>query len=482
MQEILSRLLNRIPGWIFLATSLVFFYGLYQSHSCYTDIAACGQLITLVLGLLAVQGLYLIRPWLKVRQKILALAMDLRLLDRLPEIGRDQGLEQAAEMVIATLGELQADARRTTRAVQALEQSQIDLLDSLPEPVMVLDHTLHIMRANDSARELFPTLFFSQALQSLLRDPELLAACQTALQTGNEQNIEFKLTAPVERVFIALLKPITHSGFGLGEAQTALLLTLNDITAIKRSEQMRADFVANVSHELRTPLASLIGFIETLQGPASKDPEAQKKFLAIMANQSQAMARLVNDLLSLSRIEMREHHQPEDPVNIEALLHGIALELQIQLQQRGMRLSIHLPENLPEVQGDEDELHQVFTNLITNAIRYGHAQTEIVVEGELTKIPAVIPGQKDDAMVAIAVQDFGIGIAAVHIPRLTERFYRIDKARSREGGGTGLGLAIVKHIINRHRGVLTIESEENQGSVFRVFLPVYSGPPPGHHA
>ncbi len=475
-----SNFLNRIPGWVFVALGVLFLHGLYQTESCGENVFVCSQLFTIVLGLLAVQGLYLIRPWLKVRAKILGLAEELRLLDRLPEIQRDQSLEQAAASVIATLSQLQEDAKRTTQAMRALEQSQLDLLESLPEPVMVLDGELHIMRANNSARQLFPNLFFSQSLTSLLRDPELLHACQSAIRRGDEDRVEFKLTAPVERVFVAQIKPMQHQGFGQSVNSSTLLLSLNDITAIKRTEQMRADFVANVSHELRTPLASLIGFIETLQGPASNDPMAQRNFLKIMANQSHSMSRLVDDLLSLSRIEVREHHQPEDAVELEPLLHGIALELQIQLQQKNMQLQLRLDETIPPVRGDEDELHQVFTNLITNAIRYGRPDTAIIVRGGLAQNP---PGNYPNPQipaVVISIEDQGIGIAAQHIPRLTERFYRIDKARSREAGGTGLGLAIVKHIINRHRGGLQIDSTENIGSVFSVFLPIYGAeePPP----
>lgn len=468
-----SQFLDRIPGWAFLLLAALFIHGLLQTEGCEGNFFDCTQIISIMGGVLAVQGLYLIRPWLRVRAKILGMAEELRLLDRMPDIHKDQSLEQAASTVIATLSQLQDDTKRTTQAVRALEQSQLDLLESLPEPVMVLDAELRIMRANNSARELFPNLFFSQSLTSLLRDPELLAACTNALRQGEEARIECQLTVPVERVFIAQIKPIWHQGFGQNESQSTLLLTLNDITTIRRTEQMRADFVANVSHELRTPLASVIGFIETLQGPASNDPLAQRNFLKIMAHQSQAMARLVDDLLSLSRIEVREHHQPDTKVELDPLLHEIALELQIQLQQKNMRLQIQLPEDLPPVRGDEDELHQVFTNLISNAIRYGRAGTVVTLRGELATPPAAAYTDSGP-MVAIRVEDRGIGIAAHHIPRLTERFYRVDKARSRDAGGTGLGLAIVKHIVNRHRGVLHIESTENVGSVFSVFLPVDS--------
>ena len=468
----IGRLINKVPGIVFIIISAVLVHGLYYTNSCQIDWMSCGQMGVVIVGLLALEGVYLIRPWLKVREKIMAMAVDLKLLEKIPNLRRDMSLEEAAESVIATLSELQENASKTTEAMMALQQSQTDLLESLPEPVMVLDSELHILRANRSARALFPDLIISKNLISVFRDPELLAACDLAITDGAEDSLEFALTSPIERVFQARIKPLQHRGFSLAENRSALLLSLNDITTIKRTEQMRADFVANVSHEMRTPLASLIGFIETLLGPASKDAVAQKNFLQIMQTQAQNMSRLVEDLLSLSRIEMREHTQPSDMVDIEPILSTIAASLQMQVAQKNMMLQIECPAEFPPVRGDADEISQVFTNLITNAIRYGRPQTPIIVRAFVPeKNPPQFPST--DRAVAISVIDQGIGIPAQHIPRLTERFYRVDKARSREVGGTGLGLAIVKHIINRHRGGVSIESEENKGSKFTVYLPIY---------
>ncbi len=467
-----SKYINRISPITFAAIGVIFMLGIWQADNCGDGWQSCGRLFMLVIGLLAVQGLYLIRPWLKVREKILSMAIELKLLDRIPKLRRDMSLEEAAESVIATLSQLQDDARATTQAMKELQQSQTDLLESLPEPVMVLDGDLHIIRANDSARRMFPDLLIGKTITTLFRDPELLSACQAALSDGGEHSIEFKFPLPVERVFQARTKAIPLRAFAIAEHKPALLLSLIDITAIKRTEQMRADFVANVSHEMRTPLASLIGFVETLLGPASNDLAAQKNFLKIMETQAKNMARLVDDLLSLSRIEMREHHLPDDLVEIEPILNNIALALQMQVAEKSMRIEIRCDDNLPPIRGDADELFQVFSNLVTNAVRYGYAKTPITITATKTDLlPPLFPSPDQPALL-ITVEDQGIGIPARHIPRLTERFYRVDKARSRQVGGTGLGLAIVKHILNRHRGAMVIESQENIGSKFLIYLPI----------
>ncbi|MBF0394790.1 MAG: PAS domain-containing sensor histidine kinase, partial [Alphaproteobacteria bacterium] len=240
-------------------------------------------------------------------------------------------------------------------------------------------------------------------------------------------------------------------------------------------ERMRADFVANASHELRTPLASLLGFVETLRGPARDDAEARERFLAIMHEQGTRMARLIEDLLSLSRIEMNEHSQPRGEVDLDRVLALVVETLEMKARARGMRIALDVPDDLPPVTGDADELAQVFQNLIDNAVKYGAegSVVEVTVGHAATAPPALIR-RLPAGIVSVTVRDHGDGIAREHIPRLTERFFRIDTARSRKMGGTGLGLAIVKHIVSRHRGVLAVDSEPGQGSVFTVHLPPHA--------
>jgi two-component system phosphate regulon sensor histidine kinase PhoR len=233
-------------------------------------------------------------------------------------------------------------------------------------------------------------------------------------------------------------------------------------------ERMRADFVANASHELRTPLASLIGFIETLRGPAADDPPAQQRFLGIMAEQAERMNRLIDDLLSLSRIELTEHQPPNERVDVADVTRRIAAAFEPRVLAREVQLDLDLAEDLPPVLADEDQLEQVLQNLIDNAVKYGGAGGRVRVVAALAQ-PGRWPSRPG---VVVSVSDTGPGIAKEHVPRLTERFYRVDKGRSRTAGGTGLGLAIVKHIVNRHRGQLAIDSEEGRGSMFSVWLPV----------
>ena len=229
---------------------------------------------------------------------------------------------------------------------------------------------------------------------------------------------------------------------------------------------MRADFVANASHELRTPLTSLMGFVETLRGPAADDRQAQERFLGIMAEQAQRMANLIDDLLSLSRIEMNERQAPSEVVDLAALAERVAAGFEPRLAERAMRLELTAPGGT-KVLGDADQLAQVLQNLVDNAVKYGR-------EGGLVRIsvqPVDGPPWPARPGAVMAVTDDGPGIPRVHLARLTERFYRVDKGRSRAAGGTGLGLAIVKHIVNRHRGQLLIDSEEGKGSTFSVWLP-----------
>jgi two-component system phosphate regulon sensor histidine kinase PhoR len=223
---------------------------------------------------------------------------------------------------------------------------------------------------------------------------------------------------------------------------------------------MRADFVANASHELRTPLASLVGFVETLRGPAREDGEARDRFLAIMAEQTGRMRRLVEDLLSLSRIEQREHEPPTGRVEVGPLLSGLVEMLEMKARPRQVALTLEVAPDLPAVPGDRDELAIAFQNLIDNAVKYTRPGTAVKVKAN-----------RQDGGVQLVVHDQGEGIAAEHLPRLTERFYRVDTARSRQMGGTGLGLAIVKHVLNRHRGRLMVESAVGEGSTFTVLLP-----------
>jgi two-component system phosphate regulon sensor histidine kinase PhoR len=372
----------------------------------------------------------------------------------LPERGWAAGL-------VAQLSRLRANWSREMRNQYAFAGTFETVLDSLPDPLLLLDEKRRVVRTNLTARKLFGRDLKDRDLAQFLRDPDLLKAVDAVLGGSPGQEVPFESPGPVTRIFLARIEPLPV----MAVDDAMALLTFHDVTALKRTEQMRADFVANASHELRTPLATLSGFIETLQGPAKDDAEAHEKFLAIMHEQAARMTRLVQDLLSLSRVEMNELTPPKDAADLTQLLAGIA-------KTKGEGLVMKMPADFPRVIGDADELTQVFQNLIDNAFKYGRPGGKVTVEARTeTKGPMTMGPEARIDCLAVSIQDEGDGIAKEHLPRLTERFYRVDTARSRAMGGTGLGLAIVKHIVNRHRGALQIESEIGKGSRFTVFLP-----------
>jgi two-component system phosphate regulon sensor histidine kinase PhoR len=284
------------------------------------------------------------------------------------------------------------------------------------------------------------------------------------MSSNQAQTAEVGLPAPVPRDLHATVVPMDPPLADGGEA----LIVLSDRTRERLVERMRADFVANVSHELRTPLASLIGFTETLRGAAADDRPAQQRFLGIMAEQGARMNRLIDDLLSLSRIELTEHQPPSELLDLKQLLPRLAATFEPRLEERKIHLEVRVSEDLPTISGDVDQMAQVLQNLLDNAVKYGR-------EGGLLTVDATRadPGTRwpNRPGIVVSVTDEGSGIPKEHLPRLTERFYRVDKGRSRAVGGTGLGLAIVKHIVNRHRGQLVIESEEGKGTAVSVWLP-----------
>ncbi len=343
------------------------------------------------------------------------------------------------------------------------------VIESIPDPLLLIDPRGRVALANSEARRQFGKQIVGRDLSTVIRHPGILATVRQVLAGEPGGDVEIALAAPVERVFNVRIEALMEPE---PDGASALMLFV-DLSAIRRTEQMRVDFVANVSHELRTPLATLLGFIETLQGPAHDDAEARDRFLEIMKTQGNRMSRLVQDLLSLSRIEISEHKPPSKRIDLEPLLNGVKATLDLEARRKDMCVVLEIDAVLPPVIGAEDELTQVVQNLLDNAIKYGKPGTEITVAARRAdRVPASYPGGTAAKAVAIAVRDRGDGIAAEHIPRLTERFYRVDTARSRDLGGTGLGLAIVKHIVSRHRGTMTVHSTPGEGSVFTVYVPV----------
>ena len=343
------------------------------------------------------------------------------------------------------------------------------VLAGLPDPVVALDRRGDVVALNARAIAVAPALRPGEPVSLGLRVPEVLEAIRRARASGTAQRVEFSERVPLDRWYEVIVTPISSPGVAANPG--LVLLAFHDLTPLRRVEEMRADFVANASHELRTPLAALSGFIDTLRGSAREDPAARERFLPIMQAQADRMARLIDDLLSLSRIELNAHLRPDKQVDVGAIVRQVADSLQTLARDRNVEVKTIGSSAPLLVPGDRDELIRVFENLVENALKYAASGKRVdiglsVGEG---------PGGKREAR--IAVRDRGPGIAPEHLPRLTERFYRVDVSESRAQGGTGLGLALVKHILNRHGGRLTIESAPGQGATFTVHLPIAAAAP-----
>jgi two-component system phosphate regulon sensor histidine kinase PhoR len=347
----------------------------------------------------------------------------------------------------------EAEAQRLWRLV----------VDAVPEPAVALNAAARIVHANPLAEEQFGAGRRGGHIASMSRDPGLLAAVEAALSTREAQSVELHGRVPVERRLLATVVPLDEAAPERRDAP-ALLIAFRDLSEQDRLARMRADFVANASHELRTPLAYLKGSVETLLGPAKDDASARATFLKTMGEQAERMSRLVDDLLSLSRVEMRAYLPPSGEAELAGVIADVAQTLEPMAQQAGVSLILTGMDDGAVVRGDQDELAQVFQNLIQNAIKYGR-------DGGKVEVRLKRDADSRQLRYRVDVIDDGPGIAPQHLPRLTERFYRVNVAASRAKGGTGLGLAIVKHILNRHRGELAITSKLGEGSTFTVTLP-----------
>lgn len=328
-------------------------------------------------------------------------------------------------------------------------------LDALDMPIFVLNEAAELIAGNNEADRVFGAPPIGLHVSTRWRSPGILDMIRETIDTGEPNQIEHSERLPSERVYIVRVAPVVSDET---KATPYFLLSFRDISELRRLDRMRSDFVANASHELRTPLASLRGFIETMQGPARDDAKAKDRFLAIMLDQANRMSRLVDDLLSLSRLELKAHLPPDQRVELAPILGHVRDSLAPLAAELGVEIRLDLPEHKVEVMGERDELVQVFENLIENACKYG--QDGKVVEVSLRRDAG--------GATEVSVRDHGPGIPAEHVPRLTERFYRVNVEDSRSKKGTGLGLAIVKHILTRHRARLVVRSELGSGSEFTV--------------
>jgi two-component system phosphate regulon sensor histidine kinase PhoR len=403
-------------------------------------------------------------------------ARDLDVLsETVRRLGEDQPISETpalpgVERVGRAIERLSRRLAERSAVMERLRRADAAIVELLPDPLIVLAADRSVHRANSAAQATF-----GADMAAVLRHPGLRGAIDRAFSQGTSQGTgqgtvqgtvqtaELSLSAPVAREVHATVVPMEPPRADGGR----VVVVLSDRSRERAVERMRADFIANASHELRTPLASLMGFIETLRGPAADDPPAQQRFLGIMAEQAARMNRLIDDLLSLSRIELVEHQAPAGRVDLAELLRGLAAGFEPRLAERRVTLDLAVATGLPPVLGDADQLAQVAQNLLDNAVKYGREGGTVRLVAE----PAAGPRWPARPGVVVTVVDQGHGIPREHLPRLTERFYRVDTGRSRAVGGTGLGLAIVKHIVNRHRGQLAIDSDEGVGTTVSVWLP-----------
>lgn len=374
-------------------------------------------------------------------------------------------------VVLAGVAILPAPSITLTRTVEVPRPQLVSddrtvfaVVDALADAGLVLDRRGVVLHANAAARQQFPSVSRGNPLTLSLRNPLLVEAFDHAMRSGSGRTVELHETIPSETWAKVVLSPLRHEGQEwLEDEDRQLLVTFQSLTELKRVDALRSDFIANASHEMRTPLASLIGFIDTLLGPAAKDTAAREKFLLIMRGQAERMSKLIDDMLSLSRIEMHQHVRPTGSIELAGLLREVRDGLMMQARAADLEIRMTVFDGPSAVTGDRGQLYEVFENLVENAIKYGAGGKFI----EIALAPSGRPGFQQQ----VTVIDHGPGVEPEHVPRLTERFYRIDADASRKKKGTGLGLAIVKHIVNRHRGQLSIKSKPGEGMRVDVFLP-----------
>lgn len=340
-----------------------------------------------------------------------------------------------------------------------IKSVRANTLNAVPLPILIIGEDHRITFANHSAVELLGGDIVGNDVYIHLRQSKIVDAIQTIFESGKKHAGVVRYTNKQKRSFDVTVARV--SGTGNENVPTQAMAFFYEITSMLQTEQMRVDFVANASHELRTPLSSLIGFIETLQGPAKDDLPAHERFLGIMQSEAERMVRLIDDLLSLSKIEMSRHDSPDTEVNVETMIQSVVLTATSAGKHRGVTFETNIEPGAERVVADPDQLLQVLLNLAVNAAKYADRESTVHVSAALTQ---------NKKQIVLSIRDEGPGISKEHLARLTERFYRVDNARSRKMGGTGLGLAIVKHILIRHDSVLDVKSKVGEGTTFSFKL------------
>lgn len=418
-----------------------------------------------LLAIVVIQFL-LIHKWWNADPKILILFFALIVGAAMFAPRRQRAMEAPLEVVKPVVKPLKAN-RHVRR-----------IMDAIPEPVLVLDHNGIIQHANEPLRTVFDPIKNGESFTMKFRDPEIIAALAKVQEAGISSSVSHRERFPTNRHYLIHFSPIHRtSKDGPKKADEPsspdlIFVTLLEQTERVRLDELRSHFIANVSHELRTPVASLTGFIETLLGPAKDDEVNRERFLKIMLEQSQRMGRLINDLLSLSRIEMHSHVHPTDKVSLRAVAQHVTDALAPLASDANLRIELEMDDGEMWVCGDSDELVQAVQNLVENACKYGEGGERVLLSVQDAAQPKTAIGSDKDVY-RVSVRDFGKGIEPQHLPRLTERFYRVDAEESKRKLGTGLGLAVVKHVLMRHKSELLVSSVEGEGATFEFHMMKY---------
>lgn len=379
----------------------------------------------------------------------------------------------------------ETEAKELTEAVNAMHRfwaqraedleaqtiSDTAVLDTLPDPIIMIDRGGNILGANLSARNNFGKNITDMCIDKIFNSNNFIRAVNKVLcQESNAENIVFYVRKPKDKKLYAHIKALPW----ISKGKAVAVIAIYDLTKSLKIEKMQSDFVANASHELRTPLSVISGFIETLQTSAKDDPDAQEKFLKIMGEQAQYMSDLIENLLSLSRIELNQDQPPETFANIKNIINDVVKALTVKAADRNMKINIFCEENIPYIIADYAQIKQVLHNLTDNATKYGLSGTDITISiKNVDKIPMSKHIKNSDVKaIAISINNKGPKIESDKLARLTERFYRLQEHKDLSIKGTGLGLAIAKHIIIRHQGNLTVNSNNYKGTTFTIYLPI----------
>lgn len=381
--------------------------------------------------------------------------------------------ENESKELFEVINNMHLSWAQRTDTLLARTTSDTAVLNSLPDPIIIINRFGKILGANIAATSSFDNVSIEENIVDVFKSHTFAkAVSKVVAKESLSENLVFYMDKPYERKIYAHIKQLPD----VSQGQAAAVISIYDMTKATKIEKMQSDFVANASHELRTPLSIISGFVETLQTSAQKDKKAQQKFLGIIAEQTEYMSALIENLLSLSKIELNQDKQPEDKINVDEIVDEVANSMMIKAQNNNMKLVIIKQENIACVIGDYNQIRQVVQNLTDNAIKYGSPYNDVTIKiANIEKIPQSKTNQASEGKgVAISINNKGPKIQPENLARLTERFYRLQEHKNQNIKGTGLGLAIIKHIIIRHKGNITVTSNEHEGTTFTVYLPAFT--------